>query len=159
MSEALVGSPPEKIYFSRSNSQNQYKTLCSQGIPVITKSLQKSIQESVLGALFIGIRFALKCPKSLRYFSRFRFRSIPLSQLSCDGAGRLALPKGRRKRAGWVGREVGEVEPGARGKVCVDCIRDLGLKERRGRCRVRQGRGWGMKGVPCHHSLDDRSSW
>ena len=80
MSEALVGSPPEKIYFSRSNSQNKYKTLCSQGIPVITKSLQKSIQESVLGALFIGIRFALKCPKSLRYFSRFRFRSIPLSQ-------------------------------------------------------------------------------
>ena len=31
MSEALVvGSPPKKIYFSRSNSQNQYKTLCMQ---------------------------------------------------------------------------------------------------------------------------------
>ena len=93
MSEALVGPPPEKIYFSRSNSQNQYKTLCSQGIPVITKSLQKSIQESVLGALFIGIRFALKCPKSLRYFSRFRFRSIPLSQVGRETVDEVSLGK------------------------------------------------------------------
>ena len=80
MSEALVGSPPEKIYFSRSNSQNKYKTLCSQGIPVITKKIQEKIQESVLGALLIEIRFAPKRPKSLRYFSRFGFESIPLSQ-------------------------------------------------------------------------------
>ena len=92
MSEALVGSPPEKIYFSRSNSQNQYKTLCSQGIPVITKKIQEKIQESVLGALLIEIRFAPKRPKSLRYFSRFGFESIPLSpqlqrqRLLCGGA-------------------------------------------------------------------------